>query len=116
MQQHGDTLELATAAPSTPYVERFLGTPGVQRLSKGALEVLAVVAYHQPVTRAVVESMRGVNSDRAIATLLQRGLIQEVGRLDAPGRPVLLRTAPEFLRYLALGSLGELPPLDTTQG
>jgi segregation and condensation protein B len=75
------------------------------------LETLAVIAYRQPVTRAQIEQVRGVNADRAIATLLAHGLIEEVGRLDAPGRPVLFGTTFEFLEHFGLRSLAELPPL-----
>jgi len=93
------------------FVERLLGGPVVSRLSRAALEVLAIVAYRQPVTRAEIEAVRGVNSERALETLLGRGLVAEVGRRDTVGRPVLLGTTPGFLDYLGLRSLADLPPL-----
>src|SRR4051794_19997785 len=112
VQQHDAGLRLVTAPTSARYVERLLGGPGVTRLSRAALEVLAIVAYRQPVTRAELETLRGVNSERALETLLRRGLVAEVGRRETVGRPVLLGTTPAFLDYLGLASLGELPPLE----
>src|SRR5688500_2399778 len=90
IQRTGDTIQLVTAPEAGPYVERFLGMESRQRLSSAALEALAIVAYKQPVTRAGVEAVRGVNSDAAIASLLSRGLIEEVGKAPGPGRPALL--------------------------
>jgi segregation and condensation protein B len=112
VQRHGEALRLVTAPASGRYVERLLGGPGVSRLSRAALEVLAIVAYHQPLTRAEIDALRGVNSERALETLLRRGLVAEVGRRDTVGRPVLLGTTPAFLDYLGLCSLAELPPLE----
>jgi segregation and condensation protein B len=111
LQHHGDALRLVTAPASARYVERLLGGPGVARLSRAAQEVLAIVAYRQPVTRAEIDALRGVNSDRALETLLGRGLVAEVGRREGVGRPVLLGTTAGFLDYLGLRSLDELPPL-----
>jgi len=113
VQWHGAALRLVTAPSSARYVERLLGGPGVTRLSRAALEVLAIVAYRQPVTRAELEALRGVNSERALDTLLRRGLVAEVGRRETLGRPVLLGTTPAFLDYLGLSSLAELPPLES---
>lgn len=81
------------------------------RLSRAALETLAIIAYRSPVTRAVVEAVRGVNSDHAVATLLARGLIDEVGRAPGPGRPVLFAPAVRFLEYFGLQRTDDLPPL-----
>jgi len=111
VQRHGAALRLVTAPASARYVERLLGGPGVTRLSRAALEVLAIVAYRQPVTRAEIDALRGVNSERALETLLGRGLVGEVGRRETVGRPVLLGTTPGFLDYLGLRSLADLPPL-----
>jgi segregation and condensation protein B len=94
-------------------VERFLELETTSRLTKAALEVLAVVAYQQPVTRPYIDSIRGVNSDSSLRTLMRYGLIEEVGRTDAPGRPILYATTPDFLQYFGLGDLDELPPLST---
>src|SRR3954447_7019547 len=108
LQRHGEALRLVTAPASARYVERLLGGPAVTRLSRAALEVLAIVAYRQPATRAEIEALRGVNSDRALETLLGRGLVAEVGRRDTVGRPALLGTTPAFLDYLGLRSLADL--------
>jgi segregation and condensation protein B len=115
LQRHGEALRLVTAPASARYVERLLGGPAVTRLSRAALEVLAIVAYRQPATRAEIEALRGVNSDRALETLLGRGLVAEVGRRDSVGRPALLGTTPAFLDYLGLRSLADLPPLPSTE-
>jgi len=109
--EHRQELSLTTAPGVAGAVERFLGTPTPVRLSRAALETLAIIAYQQPVTRGEVEAVRGVNSDSAVATLLGRGLIAEVGRKETVGRPTLLATTPECLQYLGLTSLAELPPL-----
>ena len=88
VQRLGDRVQLATAPDAAPYIEQFLEVEH-GRLSRAALESLAVIAYRRPVTRAGVEAIRGVNSDHAVATLLARGLVEEVGRAPGPGRPVL---------------------------
>jgi segregation and condensation protein B len=111
VQRHGEALRLVTAPGSARYVERLLGGATVSRLSRAALEVLAIIAYRQPVTRAEIDVLRGVNSERALETLLGRGLVGEVGRRETVGRPVLLGTTPGFLDYLGLRSLADLPPL-----
>ena len=103
-------MQLATAPEAAPYIEHFLEVEH-GRLSRAALETLAIVAYRQPVTRAAIEAVRGVNSDQAVATLLSRGLIEEVARAPGPGRPVLFGTAVRFLEYFGLQRPEELPPL-----
>jgi segregation and condensation protein B len=112
LQQHGRRLQLATAPASAGYVQRLRGRAEAQRLSRAALEVLSVVAYRQPTTRAEIESVRGVNSDHALDTLLARGLVAEVGRRESVGRPILFGTTLAFLQLAGLRSLDELPPLD----
>ncbi len=111
LQRHGVHVQLTTAPSSGAAVERYLGTPTPVRLSRAALEALAVVVYRQPVTRSEIDAVRGVNSDSAVSTLLQRGLIVEAGRRETVGRPALLETTPEFLQYLGLSSLDQLPAL-----
>lgn len=113
VQRSGDDLQLVTAANVGPVVERYLGIPAPTRLSRAALESLAVVAYRQPVTRGEIDAVRGVNSDSSVTTLLVRGLVAEVGRRESVGRPALLATTVECLQYLGLTSLEELPPLPT---
>ncbi len=110
VQRFGDRVQLATAPDAAPYIEQFLEVEH-GRLSRAALESLAVIAYRQPVTRAGVEAIRGVNSDHAVATLLARGLIEEVGRAPGPGRPVLFGTTVRFLEYFGLERPQDLPPL-----
>jgi segregation and condensation protein B len=110
LQRLGESLQLATAPDSSQVVRRYLGAPDVSRLSRAALEVLAIVAYRQPVTRAEIDDVRGVSSDRALATLLSRGLVEEVGHRETVGRPALLGTGFGLLQYLGITSLGELPP------
>jgi segregation and condensation protein B len=92
-------------------VERLARRERVQPLSSAALETLAIVAYKQPVTRGEIDKIRGVASDSALSTLVERGLVTEVGRRNTVGRPVLYGTTPEFLVYLGLRSLDDLPPL-----
>jgi segregation and condensation protein B len=91
-------------------VERFLGLEATSRLSRAALEALAIIAYQQPVTRPEIEAVRGVNSDGVLKSLLSKGLIQEVGRAERPGRPILYSTTSEFLQHFGLNTLEELPP------
>ncbi|HWQ13353.1 MAG TPA: SMC-Scp complex subunit ScpB [Roseiflexaceae bacterium] len=112
VQRHGERAQLVSAPECAAAVERFLGIQGQQRLSAAALEVLAIIAYRQPVTRAQVEAIRGVDSGGVIRALLGRELVCECGRLESVGRPILYGTTPEFLRQFGLGSLAELPPLE----
>jgi len=111
LQRFADRLQLTTAPASAAVVERYLGSPPPVRLSRAALEALAVIAYRQPVTRGEIDAIRGVNSDSAVATLLGRGLVTEVGRRETVGRPALLGVTSECLQYLGLRSLEDLPPL-----
>jgi len=106
-----DRIELATAPEGGALVARYVGAEAI-RLSPASLETLAIVAYRQPVTRAAIERIRGVDSDYTVRTLLHRRLIVELGRSPAPGRPFLYGTGFEFLERFALTSLDELPPLD----
>ncbi len=111
LQRDGDLVQLVSAPEAGPYVERFLGLESHQRLSGAALESLAIIAYKQPMTRAGVEAVRGVNSDAAIASLLGRGLVEEIGRAPGPGRPALFGTTFKFLEHFGLSDPSELPPL-----
>jgi len=107
----GDRIELATAPEAGALIARYLGVDAV-RLSAATLETLAIVAYRQPVTKAAVERIRGVDSDYTIRGLVHRRLVVELGRTDAPGRPILYGTGFDFLERFALTSLDDLPPLD----
>lgn len=104
----GDHWQLLTAPEAAPHVAAYLGADRL-RLSPAALETLAVVAYKQPATRAEVEAIRGVNCDQTFYTLMQRRLIEERGRREAPGRPILYGTTWEFLECFGLSSLDDLP-------
>jgi segregation and condensation protein B len=112
LQRHRGRFQLTTSAQAAGLVERFLGLEASSRLSRAALEALAIIAYQQPVTRPQIDAIRGVNSDGVLKSLLSKGLLQEIGRADAPGRPILYGTTPEFLQYFGLNNLGELPALD----
>jgi segregation and condensation protein B len=112
LQRNAGRVQLTTAPDLADQVERFLGLEATTRLSRAALETLAIIAYQQPVTRPTVDSVRGVNSDGVIKSLLSKGLLQEVGRSEGPGRPILFGTTPEFLQHFGLNSLQELPALD----
>lgn len=111
LQRHAGQVQLTTAPEMGPLVERFLGLEATTQLSRAALEALAIIAYQQPVTRPQVDAIRGVNSDGVLKSLLSKGLVQEVGRGEGPGRPILYSTTLEFLQYFGLGSVAELPPL-----
>lgn len=102
---------LYTAPQAAAYVERWVNRGRSGGLSRAALETLAVVAYKQPVTRATISQIRGVDADGAVRTLLGRGLVEAIGREDTPGHPVLYATTTSFLEQLGLGSVAELPAL-----
>jgi segregation and condensation protein B len=111
IQRHGRRVQIVTAPEMAEVVRALLGLDLSGKLSPAALETLAIVAYQQPVTRAQVEAVRGVNSDTVIRTLINRGLVEEQGRLEQPGRPILYGTTFEFLQQFGLSSLDQLPPL-----
>jgi segregation and condensation protein B len=102
---------LFTHPDTAPEVERFVLSSRQARLTKAALETLAIVAYKQPVTRHQVSSIRGVNSDGVLRALQDKGLVEEAGREETPGRPTLFATSPAFLERLGLPSLAALPSL-----
>ncbi|MBK5106479.1 MAG: SMC-Scp complex subunit ScpB [Anaerolineales bacterium] len=112
IQRHAGRIQLTTAPEAGESVERFLGMEITTYLSQAALEALSIVAYEQPVTRPQVDSVRGVNSDGVMKSLLHKGLIQDIGRADGPGRPILYATTPEFLQQFGLNSLEEMPPME----
>jgi segregation and condensation protein B len=111
LQYQRDRVQLVTAPEAAPYIERFLGLSLSGSLSAAALETLSIIAYKQPVTRAEIETIRGVNSDGVLRTLMSKGLIEELGRLGTVGHPILFGTTFEFLQYFGLSSLDELPTL-----
>ena len=107
----GEQVQLVTAPEAGRFIARYVGVDGA-RLSPAALETLAIVAYRQPVTRGVIERIRGVDSDYVLRSLLHRRLVVEQGRADSPGRPFLYGTGFDFLERFSLTSLDELPPLE----
>lgn len=111
LREAGGGWRLYTDPGMAPYVERFVQHGRSGKLSQAALETLAIIAYKQPVTRGQVGEIRGVNADGAVRSLLQRGLIEEVGRDPSPGQPLLYGTTGAFLEQLGLRGLDELPPL-----
>lgn len=111
LQRHAGRVQLTSSPDVAPLVERFLGLEATSRLSRAALEALAIVAYQQPVTRPQVDAIRGVNSDGVLKGLLYKGLVEEIGRAETPGRPILYSTTPGFLQHFGLSCLEELPPL-----
>ena len=111
LQRNGGRVQLTTAPEMAVLIETFLGLEATTHLSRAALETLATIAYQQPCTRPQVDAVRGVNSDGMLKSLLSKGLVQEAGRTDGPGRPILYSTTPEFLQHFGLGSILELPPL-----
>lgn len=103
--------QLCTRAEHHEYIKKLFEPRHRQGLSQAAFETLAIIAYNQPITKAKVEQIRGVNSDSAIARMLERNLIKEAGRLDAPGKPILYETTEEFLRCFGFKSISDLPVL-----
>lgn len=115
LQRHSGRIQLTTAPELSEVVERFLGLEITSYLSRAALETLSIVAYQQPVTRPQVDSIRGVQSDGVLKSLLHKGLIQDIGRAEGPGRPILYASTTEFLQHFGLSSLEDLPPLEVEQ-
>ena len=107
----GGSLQLCSAPEHAKLIARVIEHRAAPKLSPSALEALAVIAYFQPVTRAYVEQVRGVDSSYTVSSLAEKGLIEPAGRLDAPGRPTLYRTTDAFLRVMGISSLEELPTL-----
>jgi len=103
--------QLITKSDFADTIQRLVENPTAQSLSQASLEVLAIVAYKQPITRVAIEDLRGVKCERPIQTLVSRGLIKEVGRSEGTGRAILYGTTKEFLHYFGLNSIEEMPPL-----
>ena len=111
LKRYGNHLKLETRGEYAPYVEKLLQPVQRQTLSQAALETLAVIAYRQPTTRGEVELVRGVKCDYSVLSLLSKGLIMEVGRKEALGRPILYATTDKFLEHFGITDIRELPPL-----
>ncbi|WHH59442.1 SMC-Scp complex subunit ScpB [Petroclostridium sp. X23] len=105
--------QLCTRPEYYEYIRKLIEPKNNQSLSNAALETLAIIAYNQPVTKSNIEQIRGVNSDSVLNKLLERGVVEERGRMDAPGKPILYGTTQEFLRCFGLRTLEELPEIDS---
>lgn len=112
LQRFNDQVRLVSAPEAALYIDKLKGHQATQRLSDAALETLALIAYRQPVTRPQIEAIRGVDCTGVTNTLLQRGLIQDVGRLDTVGHPILYGTTPVFLQHFGLERPEQMPPID----
>ena len=112
LQVHDNKVRLTSAPEASEVIEQFLNLESTTTLSQAALETLSIIAYQQPVTRPQIDAIRGVNSDGVLRTLLSKGLVEDVGRAESPGRPILYSASAEFLRYFGLSSFDELPPLN----
>lgn len=112
LNEYGGGWSLIPKRELWPYLKDHYGRKTEEKLSKAALETLSIIAYSQPLTRAEIEAIRGVNVSGVLKYLEEKGLIQEVGRKDAPGRPVQYGTTREFLKLFRLNSLADLPKLD----
>lgn len=112
LNRYGESVQLSTRPEYAPWIERLLQPVQKQSLSQAAMETLSIVAYRQPVTRTEIESVRGVKCDYSIQSLVNKGLIEEVGRRETLGRPVLYGTTERFLEHFGIESLNELPQLD----
>ena len=112
IQSHGGRYQLTTASENAEDIEKFLGIESTARLSRAGIETMAIIAYKQPITRPGIDAIRGVSSDGVIKSLLYKGLIQEVGRAEGPGRPILFSTTVDFLQHFGLNSLEQLPPYE----
>jgi len=112
LQQTGAGYQLISTPEIASDIERFFELESTTHLTRAALEVLSIVAYLQPVTRPKIDSIRGVNSDSSLRTLLRHGLVEELGRSEGPGRPILYGTSPDFLQHFGLTSLQDLPAIE----
>ena len=108
----GETFKLTTKEEHKSYYQKLLTNEGSTSLSPQALEVLAVVAYNEPITRAEIDEIRGISSDYTLRKLLAKGFIKESGRSTMPGHPILYKTTHEFLDYFGLATINDLPPLE----
>jgi segregation and condensation protein B len=114
LQRYNDKVQLVTTPAAAPFIEIFLNLDNSTRLSSPALETLAVIAYRQPVTRAQIEAVRGVDCAGVLRSLVQRGLVIEVGRVEGMGRPILYGVTEQFMQHFGLMEMTELPPLEET--
>jgi segregation and condensation protein B len=112
IQEHKGRYQLTTSSALGAMIEKFLGLQATTRLSRAGIETLAIIAYKQPITRPQLDDIRGVNSDGVMKSLLSKGLIEEMGRAEGPGRPIIYGTTTEFLQYFGLSAIADMPPLE----
>jgi len=112
LQWKGKRVQMVSSPDLSKIIEEFLGIKTTTKLSQASLETMAIIAYKQPVTRPMIEEVRGVNSDGVVRNLLSKGLIEEIGRAEGIGRPILYGTTTEFLNHFGLTSIEELPPFE----
>ena len=112
LQYKGKSVQLVTSPELSIMIEEFLGIKTTTTLTQASLETMAIIAYKQPVTRPMIEGVRGVNSDGVVRNLLSKGLIEEIGRAEGVGRPILYGTTTEFLNHFGLTSIEQLPPFE----
>lgn len=110
-----NSFQMCTNPEFFSYIKNLYSIPQKKTLSQTLLETLAIIAYKQPITKAQIENIRGVNSDHSVNTLIKYGLIEEKGRLDAIGKPILLGTTKEFLKYFGFANLNQMPPLENDE-
>jgi segregation and condensation protein B len=108
----GDRVHITTAPRAAPIIEKFLGMEHTIGLSRAALETLAIIAYKQPLTHPQIDAIRGVNSESVLENLIAKDLVEEVGRTEGPGRPILYGTTETFLRHFGLSSVADMPALE----
>lgn len=108
----GNTFKLTTKQEHRKYYQKLIEVPGTNTLSQAALETLAIIAYNEPITRVEIDEVRGVSSVQILRKLVAKNFIKEVGRSDAPGRPILYKTTSEFLDYFGLATVEDLPKLE----
>ena len=116
IQENGNKVQLVSNPFLSEEIEKFLGIEVTTKLSQASLEALAIVAYKQPITRPEIDEIRGVNSDGVVRNLLSKGLIEEVGRLEGVGRPILYGTTSDFLSFFGLSTLKDLPAFEVIPG
>lgn len=112
IQQINNQFQITSAPEYANLIEDFLGLEEISRLTQASLETLAIIAYKQPTTRPEIDAIRGVNCDSVLKSLLSKGLIEELGRSEAPGRPILYGVTTDFLQHFGLNSLEQLPVID----
>ncbi|MDQ0299509.1 segregation and condensation protein B [Salibacterium salarium] len=111
LKNYGSKFQMVTSEEAAPYIEKLAEVPEKNNLSQAALETLAIIAYNQPVTKAEIDDIRGVKSEKAVQSLVNKALVIDAGRAQTPGRPIIYQTTERFLEYFNIPSIQELPDL-----